>query len=79
MPFDTTGSAHEFNFLLLTFLALAQMVLHVCEQSCTARRTEPRVLHCVCGLEVSGGEYAVLRGYKRKQGEPPLIKEVHTS
>ena len=73
-PFDAMECIHKFNVLLLAFLALALMILYICEQPCTARRAESWVLHCVCGLEVSGGECVLLHEYKRKRGEPPLIK-----
>ena len=73
-PFDAMRGVHKLDFLLLTFLALAHMILYVGERPRTACGAESWVLHRGCGLKVSGGEYTVLHEHKRKQDEPPLVE-----
>ena len=54
MPFDTADDTHKLNLLPLALLTLVQVILYVGKWSRTARRTEPRVLHCGNELEVVG-------------------------
>lgn len=53
-PFNPPRGAHKLSLQLQVFLALAQVVLHVCERSRATRGTESRVLHCTRRIRVGG-------------------------